>query len=128
MLFPANEPSKRLEPQARQRRFGHNGTIGAPLQVNQPGVCSRVHDRRRPRRVGFGRSFGVKLRGIWAVEGGLPGLLGGSKRFELLAKVSETDEIAKGDIRHIEGSGAHLGFHTGLRPAQVASDVWVSAA
>jgi hypothetical protein len=94
------------------------------VAVNQPGFCSRVHDRQRPQRVGFGRSFGVKLWGIWAAEGGLPKLLGGSKRFKMLTKMSGADEIAEGDIRHIEGSGAHLSFRT----AQVASGVWVSAA
>jgi hypothetical protein len=32
-------------------------------------------------RVGFGRRFGVKLSGLWAVEGGLPKPNYGSKRF-----------------------------------------------
>jgi hypothetical protein len=36
--------------------------LGA-LAVNQPGFCSRVRNRLPPHRVGFGRSFGVKLWG-----------------------------------------------------------------
>jgi hypothetical protein len=40
----------------------------------------------------------------------------------------EKGEIAKGDAHHIERSGAHLGFQTGLRPAEVPSGVRVSAA
>src|SRR3982074_842857 len=35
---------------------------------------------------------------------------------------------AKGDAHHIERSGAHLGFQTGLRPAEVLSGVRVSVA
>jgi hypothetical protein len=43
-------------------------------------------------------------------------------------KMIEKGEIAKGDAHHIERSGAHLGFQTGLRPAEVPSGVRVSAA
>jgi hypothetical protein len=119
-------PGKRVEPQVRAAwtvSIQGRWNLGA-LAVNQPGFCSRVRNRLPPQRVGFGRSFGVKLWGIWAVECGLPKLLAGSKRFKGLIKMSETSEIAKGDIRHIEVSGAHLSFHT----AQVASGVWVFAA
>jgi hypothetical protein len=40
----------------------------------------------------------------------------------------EKDEAGKSDVYHIERSGAHLGFQIGLRLAQVAAGVWVSAA
>jgi hypothetical protein len=40
----------------------------------------------------------------------------------------EMGEAAKGDVYRIERSGAHLGFQIGLRLAQMAAGVWVSAA
>ena len=70
--------------------------------------------RQEPRRVGFGRSFGVKLGVLWAVEGTLPAIFGNGKRFKKLLKLTGKGEAAKGDAYHIDRSEAHLGLS--IRP------------
>jgi hypothetical protein len=81
-----------------------------------------------PRRVGFGRSFSVKLAGLWAIEGNLPSIFGNGKRFKWLIKLTGKGEAAKRDAYHIDRSGARLGSQIRLRPAQVASGARVFAA
>ena len=46
-------------------------------------------------RVGFDRSFGVKLQGYRAVQSGLPSVSRGSKLLKQLRKMSEKGEAPK---------------------------------
>jgi len=79
-------------------------------------------------RVGFDRSFGVKLQGYGLLKGACRELSRSSKRFKWLTKISEKDKSTEGDVDHIERSGVHLRLQIRLRPAQVASGVWVFVA
>jgi hypothetical protein len=44
----------------------------------------QVHARNRAQRVGFGPSFGVKLRGVWLFVSLAWALIADDKRFKLL--------------------------------------------
>src|ERR1700733_5443555 len=59
-------------------------------------------------RVGFSRGFSVKLCPLWADEDTAAPIYESGKRFKWLAKITGKGEAAKGDVHHIERSGAHL--------------------
>src|SRR5207245_11003101 len=69
-----------------------------------------------------------KASRLWAVERACRELSRSSKRFKWLTKISGKDKSTEGDVDHIERSGVHLRLQIRLRPAQVASGVWVFVA
>jgi len=79
-------------------------------------------------RVGFDRSFSVKLQGYGLLKETRRGLSCSSKRFKWLTKITERGKSTEGDIDHIERSGVHLRLQIRLWPAQVTSGVWVFVA
>ena len=87
-----------------------------------------LHDTIRLERVGFGRGFSVKVSSLWADEDTAAPISESCKHFKWLAKITGKGEAAKGDVYHIERSGAHLDYQIRLRPAQVASGVRVISA
>ena len=68
------------------------------------------------------------LGALWAFKGLLGALIACSKYFEYLSKMAETGEATKSDVDHIDRSEAPLGFRIGLRPAQLAPEIWMLAA